>query len=250
MRTYSVLLALTMILGTWGCSSTTAPAEEKAGAATAAAEQPAAEFRDPAPTQKDQAAETPDSVLAELKAGNERFLSGKSINRNSKEDILTTSKGQYPSAAILSCVDSRVPVELVFDQGIGDVFSARVAGNIVDDEMLGSAEFATKVAGSKLIVVMGHTSCGAVKGACDDVQLGSITKLVSHIKPSVADRTPEGETCSSKNIGLVNEIAVDNVQKQIAKLRESPILTQLETDGDVKIVGAMYDVGTGVVKFL
>ncbi|MEZ4459099.1 MAG: carbonic anhydrase family protein [bacterium] len=202
-------------------------------------------------TKESQAALTPDSVIARLKEGNERFVSGNMINRDLPAQVDATASGQYPSAIVLSCVDSRAPAELLFDQGIGDIFNARVAGNFINDDMLGSMEFATKVAGAKLVVVMGHTSCGAVMGSCDNVQLGHISSLVDTIQPSVAAVTPEGEKCSSKNAALVNDIASHNVNRNIAQIRErSAILAELESQGAIKIVGAMYDVGSGRVTFM
>lgn len=194
---------------------------------------------------------SPDDVLKRLKKGNERFVNGEMKNRNLNEQVKATSKGQYPAAAVLGCVDSRVPPETVFDQGIGDIFSARVAGNFANEDVMGSLEFATKVAGSKLVVVLGHTSCGAVKGSCDNVQAGHISSLVDEIQPSVKAVTPEDKTCSSDNTELVDKIAKHNVKRTIERLRsESDILKELEDNGDIKIVGAMYDVSTGNVTFL
>ncbi len=197
-----------------------------------------------------QAALTPDAVLERLMAGNKRYTEGNMLNRDLMGQVDATSTGQFPSAIVLGCVDSRVPPEIVFDQGIGDIFSARVAGNIIDDHVLGSIEFATKVAGSKLVVVMGHTACGAVKGSCDGVELGQITSLVNTIQPSVKAVNAEGETCTSKKPKIVNKVAAHNVQRTIDEMKErSEILTDLETSGDIKIVGAMYDVSTGEVTF-
>jgi carbonic anhydrase len=201
-------------------------------------------------TQEIQAALTPEQALQTLKDGNERFVSGERINRDLVAQVDATAGGQYPFAVVLGCVDSRVPAELVFDLGVGDVFNARVAGNFVNDDILGSMEFATKVSGAKLIVVMGHTACGAVKGSCENVQLGNISSLVNEIRPSVEAVTPEGETCSAGNIELVDSIAAHNVDRTIAKIRErSEIIAELEQEGSVKIVGAMYDLETGKVKF-
>jgi carbonic anhydrase len=156
-----------------------------------------------------------------------------------------------PAAFVLSCVDSRVPVETVFDQGIGDVFVGRVAGNIIDDQMLGSMEFATAVAGAPLILVMGHTACGAVKGACDNVDVGHVTALVRTIQPSVEAVTPEGESCSSSNSELVDAVATHNVSRTVEDIRtRSEIIRDLEARGEVRLVGAMYDLSTGVVTFI
>lgn len=204
-------------------------------------------------TKETQQAMTPDEAIARLKAGNERFVKGEMVHGERKLDkqVEATGSGQYPFAAVLGCIDSRVPPEIVFDQGIGDIFSGRVAGNFVNKDMIGSLEFATKVAGSKAIVVLGHTSCGAVKGACDKVDLGHINALVSEIQPSVKEVTPEGETCSSKNLDLVNDIAKHNVQRTIDELMEkSDVISKQVEDGEVKVVGALYDVKTGKVTFM
>jgi len=187
-----------------------------------------------------------------LKEGNQRFLSKSSINRSFDKQIDLTSTGQYPFAAIVSCIDSRIPTEIIFDQGIGDVFNARIAGNFVNDDILGSLEFACKLAGSKLIVIMGHTSCGAVKGACDHAELGNLTGMLEKIKPAMAAVTTEdGVDRSSKNIDFVNEVSVKNVQLTITKLKEdSPVLNEMINAGEIEVVGAMYDVKTGLVSFL
>jgi carbonic anhydrase len=197
-----------------------------------------------------QAALTPDAVLERLQAGNARFVAGLQTPQDLRAEVAATASGQYPLGFVLSCVDSRVPVESVFDVGIGDVFVGRVAGNFVNDDLLGSMEFATAVAGAKVIVVLGHTACGAVKGACDNVQIGHIASLVNEIQPSVAAVTPEGETCSSSNAAHVDAIATHNVQRTIEEIRaSSEILRQREADGQLRIVGGMYDLATGVVTF-
>ncbi len=202
-------------------------------------------------TQSTQKEMTPEDALARLRAGNTRFISGATTQSDLRAEVRATALGQYPAAFVLSCVDSRVPVETVFDQGIGDIFVGRVAGNIVDDQMLGSMEFATAVAGSPLVVVLGHTSCGAVKGACDAVDIGLITALVEAIQPSVEAVTPDGDACSSSNKKLVNEIAEHNVNRVIAEIRQrSKVLSELEAQGKVGIVGAMYDLANGEVRFL
>lgn len=186
-----------------------------------------------------------------LKKGNERFLNKSSLDRNYEQQISATSKGQYPFAVVLSCIDSRVPTETIFDQGIGDIFNAKVAGNFVNEDILGSMEFACKLAGTKVIVVMGHTSCGAVKGACDNAELGNLTQMLYKIKPAVdAVKTPEGTDRSSSNIEFVNDVARKNVELTIENIRsKSPVLKDLEDDGKIQIVGAMYDVGTGKVTW-
>ncbi len=198
-----------------------------------------------------QAALTPDAALQRLVDGNARFVGGDSTHRDLNLQVQQTAAGQHPAAIVLSCVDSRIPTERVFDQGIGDIFNARVAGNFVNDDMLGSMEFATKVAGAKLVVVMGHTSCGAVKGACDAVDLGHVNSLVKAIQPSVAAVTPEGQKCSSKDATLVDEVATHNVKRTLDEIRaRSAILADLERSGAIKMVGAMYDVATGKVSFM
>jgi carbonic anhydrase len=199
-----------------------------------------------------QAALTPDAVLAALKDGNSRFASGASTSRDLMSQVGQTKAGQWPHSIVLGCVDSRVPPETVFDQGIGDIFSARVAGNMVTPELIGSIEYAVAVAGSKLVVVMGHTSCGAVKGSCDNIDLGHITSLVKHIQPSVAAvDEATGETCASKNLELVNKVSTHNVFRNVAELRaQSKIVRDLEAAGSIKVIAAMYDVKTGKVAFM
>ena len=190
---------------------------------------------------------TPTSALQILVDGNKRFVENTSIKRDLLGQVSDTSTGQYPFAAVLSCIDSRVPAEIVFDQGIGDVFSARVAGNIVNEDMLGSIEYACKVAGSKLVVVMGHTKCGAVTAACKNVELGNVTALLSKIKPAV-------EMCSKgveMDAEAIEEVAIQNVLLSIENIRkESPILADMEKEAQIKIVGAIYNVTTGKVEFL
>jgi carbonic anhydrase len=198
-----------------------------------------------AQTQESQAQITPQKAHQMLVEGNQRFVANKRASRNLNQQILDTNEGQYPFAAILSCIDSRVPAEIVFDQGIGDIFSARVAGNIVNEDILGSLEYSCKVAGSKLIVVLGHTKCGAVTAACKQVELGNITALLRKIQPAVAkvnkEVTPESiEETSRVNVAL----SIENIRK------ESPILAEMETNGDIKIVGAVYHVATGHVDFI
>ena len=203
-------------------------------------------------TKETQATMTPDKSLQYLKEGNQRFQNNLKANRNLLEQVNDTSDGQFPFATILSCIDSRVSAELVFDQGLGDIFSVRIAGNIVNEDILGSMEFACKLAGTELIVVLGHTSCGAVKGACDHAEMGNLTKLVQKITPAVnAVTEPKDESLrSSKNLEFVDEVSHVNVQLMIDRIHaESPILTEMEKKGEIKIIGAMYDVNTGEVKF-
>jgi len=187
---------------------------------------------------------TPDEALTELKDGNLRFIEGKMINTNYKEEIEQTKTDQHPHSLILSCLDSRVPPEIIFDQGIGNIFVARVAGNIEDPNVLGSMEFATKVKGTKLIVVMGHSKCGAVKGAIDNAELGNLTQLVNQIKPAI--------TGDKSNMDLMmTETSKKNVELTIADiLKNSSVISELVVEGKLKIVGAYYDITTGKVIFI
>jgi carbonic anhydrase len=206
-----------------------------------------------AQTKETQNSYTPQSAIDALKEGNQRFLATKQANRDLLGQVSDTSGGQYPFAVVLSCIDSRVPAELVFDQGIGDIFSARVAGNIVNEDILGSIEYGCKVAGSKAVVVLGHTACGAVKGACDDVQLGNITPLLSKIKPAVnaVSEPSEQENRNSSNKTFVNDVVYKNVEMTIDNMRSnSEVLKEMEDNNEIKIVGAVYDVASGEVAFL
>ncbi len=194
---------------------------------------------------------TPDDALARLKEGNERLLAGKSIQCDLITQLKDTASGQAPFAAIVGCIDSRVPPELVFDQGIGDIFCARVAGNIVDIDIIGSLEYATKVAGAKAIVVLGHSSCGAVKSAIDGVQLGNITALLWNIQPALATLTPEDGPRDSHNYPLVQKVAEANARLTAASLtRRSSIIKELVEIGELKIAAAMNDIKTGKVTWL
>jgi len=199
-----------------------------------------------------QAGISPKDAVTLLKEGNSRFVNKAPLQRNYEEQVKTTSTGQYPFATIISCIDSRIPTEIVFDQGIGDIFNARIAGNFVNEDILGSLEFACKLAGSKVIVIMGHTSCGAVKGACDHAELGNLTQMLDKIKPAMSNiKTEDGEDRSSKNIAFVNRVAIENVKLNIDRLKaESPVLNEMVESGDIEVVGAMYDVATGKVNFL
>lgn len=188
---------------------------------------------------------SPDAAIERLKTGNKRFVDKKKEDRDLLTQVDQTSGGQYPFAAMLSCIDSRVPAELVFDQGIGDIFNVRVAGNIVNEDVLGSLEYSCKVAGSKVIVVLGHTKCGAVTAACKHVELGNITHLLNKIQPAVQEAM-KGEATAE----AIEAVALKNVEMSIERIRnESPILAEMEADGDIKIVGAVYDVASGVVCF-
>lgn len=203
------------------------------------------------PTAEEQKALTPQKVLDDLMAGNARYVAGKPEASDVSKRIEAGTKGQWPMAYVLSCVDSRVPVEEVFDQGIGDVFVGRVAGNIESTEQLGSMEFATAAAGSKLIFVLGHEACGAVKGACDGVELGNLTKLLAEIQPAVDGvKDVEGDR-TSKNKEFVDAVIEKNVHKTIADIRErSTVIADLEKKGSVMIVGGIYSLHTGKVTLL
>ena len=198
-----------------------------------------------------QAKITPSLAVDILKEGNGRFVNDNPLNRNFREQIQETSTGQYPFATVVSCIDSRIPTEIIFDQGIGDIFNARVAGNFVNKDILGSLEFACKLAGSKVIVVMGHTSCGAVKGACDHAKLGNLTQMLDKIMPAVdAISTPEGTDRSSANLEFVNQVAAKNVEMTIDNIKmQSQVLNEMHQNGEIDIVGAMYDVKSGKVTF-
>ena len=193
---------------------------------------------------------TPAQALDELKAGNARFVAGRPLARNLPADVKTTAPGQYPFAVVLSCLDSRQPIEIVLDQGIGDIFSARVAGNVLNDDILGSMEFACKVSGAKLIAVIGHTNCGAIKGAVDDVQLGNLTGLLAKIKPAMDAVPVDIQPRTSKNPEYVDQVAEANVRLVMQQIRDrSPILREMLDKGQIGLVGGMYDLSTGEVRF-
>ncbi|MEA1785689.1 carbonic anhydrase family protein [Arenibacter sp. GZD96] len=203
-------------------------------------------------TRETQATMTPQKSLDYLKEGNKRFQNNLKANRNLLEQVNDTSEGQFPFATILSCIDSRVSAELVFDQGLGDIFSIRIAGNFVNEDILGSMEFASKLAGTKLIVVLGHTSCGAIKGACDHARLGNLTALINKIEPAVDAVTAPAEAHlrNSKNLEFVDAVAAQNVVMTIKNIRQqSPILAEMEQENEIMIVGAMYDLSNGEVTF-
>jgi|GEM_PF-95707 len=202
-------------------------------------------------TAEDQAEITPAKALEMLKEGNKRFVKGKMVNRNLMKQVSQTATGQYPHAVVLGCIDSRVPPELVFDQGIGDIFSPRIAGNFVNKDILGSMEFATKVAGSKLIVVLGHSSCGAVKGACDNVELGNLTHTLKSLMPAVHGVEEVIGERNSKNAKFVEDVAHLNVKLTVNNiLEQSPIMKELVDQGKLMVVGAIHDVSTGRVTFM
>lgn len=197
-----------------------------------------------------QAQMTPRKALQFLKEGNDRFINNLKANRNLLEQVNETRDGQWPFATILSCIDSRTSAELIFDQGLGDVFSVRIAGNIVNTDILGSMEFACKVAGSKLIVVLGHSKCGAVKGACDHVEMGNLTELLSKIQPAVYEEKVTTSERSSKNSEFVENVAEINVKRSVRNIIErSFVLEQMLDQGQIGIVGAMHDIESGKVTF-
>jgi carbonic anhydrase len=222
-----------------GCQST----------GNSSASRPAASTATP-PTKEIQAAMTPQQALAELEAGNARFVSGHPLARNFPADVKTSASGQYPFAVVLSCIDSRQPIEIVLDQGIGDIFSARIAGNVLNNDILGSMEFACKVSGSKLIAVIGHSNCGAIKGAIDDAQLGNLTGLLAKIKPAI-DAVPDNvQPRNSKNYEFVDKVAEANVRLVMQQIRDrSPVLREMLDNGQIGLVGGMYDLSTGEVHF-
>jgi carbonic anhydrase len=193
---------------------------------------------------------TPDQIIDELKKGNERFRAGKTVAHDYRNQQRTTAAGQYPAAALLGCVDSRVPAEILFDSGIGDTFNGRIAGNVVNDDLLGSLEFACAVSGAKVILLLGHTACGAIKGAIDDVEMGNLTGLLARIKPAITATTFTGDK-SSKNAAYVDAVARTNVVLGVEIIkRRSPLLEGLVKKGTIKIVGAMYDLASGAVEMV
>jgi len=193
---------------------------------------------------------TPDDIINEMKLGNERFRTGKPRPHNYVAQKRSSSTGQYPAAIVLGCIDSRAPGEIILDTGIGYTFNARIAGNVVNDDVLGSMEFACAVAGAKVVLVLGHTACGAIKGAIDDVEMGNLTGLLARVKPAITATVYDGEK-SSKNEAYVDAVARSNIVHATGVIRDrSKILADLENKGSLKIVGAMYDITTGVVTFL
>jgi carbonic anhydrase len=201
-------------------------------------------------TKEMQTSITPSMALDLLKDGNKRFINNLKINRNLLQQANETSDGQHPFAVILSCIDSRTSAELIFDQGLGDVFSVRIAGNVVNEDILGSMEFGCKVAGAKIIVVLGHTKCGAVKGACDNVELGNLTGLIHKIKPAVQQECSTIENRNSSNVVFVENVAELNVGLSVKNiLLYSPIIAEMVKNGEIGIVGGVHDIATGEVKF-
>lgn len=201
-------------------------------------------------TKATQGSLTPEQALEILKEGNERFVKNIKANRNLLEQVYETSTGQFPFAAILSCIDSRTSAELIFDQGLGDIFSIRIAGNVLNDDILGSMEYACKLSGSKLIVVLGHTKCGAISGACDHVELGYVTQLLEKIQPAIALEKETTENRNSSNQDFVLNVSRNNVNLVVKAIRaSSPILKELESHQQIKIIGGLYHLDTGKVDF-
>lgn len=201
-------------------------------------------------TKEMQDAISPSMALTLLEEGNKRFVNNLKANRNLLQQANETSDGQHPFAVILSCIDSRTSAELIFDQGLGDVFSVRIAGNIINEDILGSMEFACKVAGSKIIVVLGHTKCGAVKGACDHVEMGNLTALLTKIRPAVDDELDTKENRNSKNSDFVENVASINVKRSVKSIMErSTILKEMIESGQIGIIGGMHDITTGEVVY-
>lgn len=204
-----------------------------------------------APTAETQAGTTPTEVLSLLRAGNERFVAGETSDLGQQERIAATAGGQYPLAAVLGCIDSRVPVEQVLDVGIGDVFAARTAGTVVGGDVLGSFEFAAELAGVKAIVVLGHTACGAVKGACDGAELGHLTGLLTKIRPAIEQVTGGDGRPGSGDADLVNRVVHQHTANTVDELLErSDVLAKRVADGDLAVVGAVYDLATGQIEWL
>lgn len=203
-------------------------------------------------TKETQSSLSPRMALQILKEGNERFINNLKAQRDLLEQVNATRDGQWPFAIVLSCIDSRTSAELIFDQGLGDIFSVRIAGNIVNTDILGSMEFACKVAGSKLIVVLGHTKCGAVKGACDHVEMGNLTELLSKLQPAVYSETETKDNSlrNSKNPDFVENVSAINVRRTVKSIIErSYIIEQMVENGEIGVVGAMYNIETGKVDF-
>lgn len=201
-------------------------------------------------TKEKQAAITPSMALNLLNDGNKRFVNNLKVNRNLLQQANETSDGQHPFAVMLSCIDSRTSAELIFDQGLGDIFSVRIAGNIINEDILGSMEFACKVAGSKIIVVLGHTKCGAVKGACDHIEMGNLTALLTKIRPAIDEETLTKENRNSNNSVFVENVSTINVKRTVKSIMQrSTILKEMIESGQIGIVGGTHDISTGEVTF-
>jgi len=244
-------LSLLTVTTIFSCNSQPASEEKKPTDTATIASTTPAPLREKVLTAEEQAALTPDIVIQSLKDGNKRFVSSNLTSRDHSSMVRNAAAGQYPKAVILSCLDSRIPVEDVFDKGIGDLFVGRVAGNFVNEDLLGSMEFGCKVSGAKVILVLGHKSCGAIKGAIDNVKLGNITAMLAKIKPAV-DKSQDftGEK-TSKNDAYVEYVAKNNILLTIEAIKKgSPVLKEMVDKGEIKIVGAYYDINTGAVIFL
>jgi len=201
-------------------------------------------------TKETQDALTPELALNILKEGNKRFVNNIKAHRNLLQQVNETSEGQYPFATILSCIDSRTSAELIFDQGLGDIFSIRIAGNILNKDIIGSMEFACKISGSKLIVVLGHSKCGAIEAACNSIKLGNITRLLYKIKPAIDQEKESKRDRNSRNINFVNNVTRNNINLNVENIRKmSRILRNLEKEGLIKIVGGHHDLDSGMVTF-
>ena len=232
MRIFFALLALLFVAGTAQAENSNARPEQVL-------------------TQEEQAALTPDQILTELKDGNKRFLSGTITSRDHSALVRSAANGQFPKAIVLSCVDSRIPVEDVFDRGIGDIFVARVAGNFENTDILGSMEFATLVSGAKVVMVMGHSDCGAVKAAIDGAELGNITAMLENIQPAIESLSSYQGDKTSSNHEYVHMVTEQNIQLTIDDIRKrSHVIRDLEQKGQVKMVGALYDMSSGTVEFI
>jgi carbonic anhydrase len=193
---------------------------------------------------------SPEQALQMLKEGNQRFMKNLKANRNFQQQVMETSEGQFPFATILSCMDSRTSAELIFDKGMGDIFSIRIAGNVLNDDIIGSMEFGTKVVGTKIILVLGHTKCGAVIGACNAVEMGKLTQLLTKIKPAISGEKDTNDNRTGSNERFVNNVTINNILLVMEQIKnQSAIIADLETRGNVKIVGGLYDVTTGEVTF-
>ena len=201
-------------------------------------------------TQETQNQLTPETAITILQEGNARFINNLKANRNLLQQVNETAAGQFPFAAILSCIDSRTSAELIFDQGLGDIFSIRIAGNILNEDILGSMEYACKIGGSKLVVVLGHTNCGAITGACNHVEIGNITSLLNKVKPAIEQETQTSANRTGANAAFVKNVTINNVHLAVAGTRKaSPILAEMEKQGEIRIIGGLYDVETGKVEF-
>lgn len=241
------LIIIFVLFTSYSCKTEPKKGEQEAGKQDQTAK---TELVEEVMTKEEQQNLTPDEVIKRFKEGNKRYMSNDLTTRDHSKQIRKTTKGQYPQAVVLSCIDSRVPVEDVFDKGIGDVFVARIAGNFENVDILGSLEYSCKVAGSKLVLVLGHEHCGAIKAAVDGVELGNITPMLEKIKPAITSLKYDGEK-TSKNKEFVHMVCQSNVKNTIQQIRtKSQILKEMEEKGEIKIIGAIYDLDNGEVAFL